>query len=68
MKKELLFVMVMAFTVLSMTACRVVPKEDYGEITKKTINVGPFTDIESDGYADIHYIPSDTYEVQVSAP
>jgi|GEM_PF-1062774 hypothetical protein len=68
MKKELLFVIVMAFTVLSMTACRVVPKEDYGEITKKTINVGPFTDIESDGYADIHYIPSDTYEVQVSAP
>ncbi len=53
---------------MTLCSCKVQTSEELGETQTKNIRVEKFMKIESESSANVHYVPSDTYEVTVSAP
>lgn len=68
MKNGIITFALTAIAVLVMSSCKVVANGDMGDVKEKIYNVGQFSSLENDGFVDVQYIPSDTFEVKLSAP
>lgn len=67
--KQIIFTLAAsALAGMALCSCKVQTTEELGEIQTKNIHVEHFTNIVNNGSANVHYVPSNTYEVTVSAP
>lgn len=66
MKKTLYILAIVIVTLATISSCRIETAKDYVEQKTRVVNVQPFNAIFNNTYADVHFTPSDKYEVKIT--
>lgn len=66
MKRTLFFIALAIVTLTAITSCKIETTKDYVKQQTKIVNVQPFNAIVNNTYADVHFTPSDKYEVKIT--